>query len=315
MIVLDSIQPVIRHAKHVFVDDAAIARWVQQTPRERLLAHPGGLHEHFPGDADQIANLVLLISAMNFCFWSDNPIRIQWRGQTYERFNAMLVSILLSAKSDPRWFDAAYWAEVTPQELKFLLAGSGELLLMEERLRIVRETAAVLLDRFDGQFSNAVESVNHRAWPLAVLLMTNFDSFRDVAGYRGSPVFFMKRAQICAMDLAQAWAARGGPMLTGLEELTAFADYRVPQILRHLGILRVSESLAAQIDAGLELAAGSGEEVELRAASIEAVDRMSRQSGKMGRPIAPWVIDCQLWERSHGADVTVPHHRTRTIYY
>ena len=38
------------------------------------------------------------------------------------------------------------------------------------------------------------------------------------------------------------------PEFTHQEKLTMFADYRVPQILRHLGIFVYAESLAKAID-------------------------------------------------------------------
>jgi hypothetical protein len=315
MIVRETVQPVVERAAHVSIDDDAIRSWAGRVDRHDLRPACHDLLAHLPGSQEKLANLVLLIDALNFCFWSANPIRFEWRGRAYERFNAMFVSLMLAARYDPRWFDAAFWVDVPAAELRETLAGRGELLLMAERERIVRETGRVLLERFDGDFVNAVDSVGGRAWPLAVLLMTNFDSFRDVASYHGQPVYFMKRAQICALDLAVAWQTHDHPPLEGLEELTAFADYRVPQALRHLGILRPVPLLAQAIDTGVELPAGSPEEVELRAASIAAVERMAAALAAAGKKAAEWEIDWYLWSLAHAPEVAVQHHRTRTVYY
>src|SRR5262249_39745356 len=157
---------------------------------------------HLPPQFDKLANFILLVDALNFCFWSDDPIHIQWRGETYHRFNAMFVSLILATKSDPRWCDPEFWMIVPSEELRSVLSGTGTLLLLDEREAIVRDTGRVLIERFDGKFTNAIESVNFQAWALAVLLMTSFDSFRDVSSHDKQPVFFMKRAQICAVDLA-----------------------------------------------------------------------------------------------------------------
>jgi hypothetical protein len=172
-----------------------------------------------------------------------------------------------------------------------------------------------LLDRFDGQFMKAIDSVNEKAWPLAVLLMTNFDSFRDVASYHGSPVYFMKRAQICALDLSVAFQHHQHPPLAGLEELTAFADYRVPQALRHLKILLLDQALAKEIDAQQETPAGGDAEIEIRAATIHAVDRMSRAVTALHKKCPAWQVDWYLWSLSHKSEVQHEHHRTRTVYY
>ncbi len=315
MLVLDSTKEVVAGATCVSIDDEAIARWAGSVSAEALRPTGHGLLGELSGSPERLANLVLLIDALNFCFWSPDPLRIEWRGKTYERFNAMFVSLMLAARYEPGWSDPQFWLEVPSEEIRAVLGGKGELLLMEERERIIRETGRILVERFDGQFMQAIESVSHRAWPLAVLLMTEFDSFRDVATYRGRIVYFMKRAQIAALDISAAWQAKGHMPLAGLEELTAFADYRVPQALRHLGILRLSEELAARVEAEEEFAAGSAEEVELRAATIQAVDRMVRALASRGVKTTAWEVDWYLWDMSHAAEVEVGHHRVRTIYY
>jgi hypothetical protein len=315
MIVLETMHPVIEQARHVSICDDAIGRWAEGVSEEELTPPAHDLLAHLPGSQDQLANLVLLIDSLNFCFWSDDPIRFEWRGKTYERFNAMLVSLMLAAKYEPMWCQAEYWVDVPGAEIREVLSGTGELLLLDERERIVRETGRVLLERFDGQFTNAIDSVNEKAWPLAVLLMTNFDSFRDVSNYHGKAVYFLKRAQICALDVSIAFETHGLPPLQGLEELAAFADYRLPQSLRHLGILELAPRFAEAIEEQREVPRDSDEEVEMRAATIEAVERMRRKLEAIGKPAPAWRIDWYLWVFSHRDEVTVNHHRTRTVCY
>lgn len=315
MLVLDGTQWVLDNARHLSVDEAAIDKWAADVPSAALRPKAHELLAHLPGSQAELANLVLLIDSLNFCFWSPDPISIGWRGKTYYRFEAMFISLMLTARYDPEWFNAEYWLEVPREEIRQVLSGKGKLLLMDERERILRETARALIDRFDGQFIHAIESVNEKAWPLAVLLMTNFDSFRDVSGYHEKPVYFMKRAQICALDISIAWETHEHPALKGLEQLTAFADYRVPQALRRLGVLVLSDALADTIDTQREIEKDSEEEVEIRAASIQAVEKMKNAVAKAGKSATAWQIDWYLWELARGDDGTEDHHRTRTIYY
>jgi len=315
MLVLETTEVVVKQAKAVTIDEDSIARWAADVPPAALQPKGHELLGHLPGSQAKMANLVLLIDALNFCFWSPDPIKIDWRGQTYKRFEAMFVSLMLAVRYGPQWCDAEYWVRAPSDEIRQVLSGNGELLMMEERERTIRETGQTLIDRFDCQFMNAIDSVNEQAWPLAVLLMTNFDSFRDVSNYGGQPVYFMKRAQICALDVAIAWNMHEFPPLSGLEELTAFADYRLPQALRHLGILHLTPELAETIDGEKEIVKDSEEEVEIRAATIHAVDRMRIAADKVGKPVSAWQIDWYLWGLSHNDDVTVNHHRTRTIFY
>lgn len=315
MIVLDSTGLVVEQATHLSLDDEAIARWARDVSPAELRPQGHDLFSHLAGDEAQLANIVLLIDALNFCFWSSDPIQIEWQGRSYERFNAFFVSVILAARHEPGWYDPRFWLAASADEIRAVFGGRGDLLLQDDRERIIRETARIVLERFDGQFIHAIESVSGRAWPLAVLLMTEFDSFRDVATYGGNTVYLMKRAQICALDLSVARQQHHHPPLTGLEELTAFADYRVPQALRHLGILTFSPELARSVEAEEELAPGSAEEVEIRAASVQAVDRMVKAVQRRGRLVAAWEIDWYLWRLSHDASVAVNHHRTRTVYY
>lgn len=53
------------------------------------------------------------------------------------------------------------------------------------------------------------------------------------------------------------------------------ADYRVPVVLREMGVLRYSPDLAAAVDGRQQLAAGGQAEVEIRAASVAAVELVS----------------------------------------
>jgi len=61
-----------------------------------------------------------------------------------------------------------------------------------------------------------------------------------------------------------------------MDRLTTFADYRVPQILRHKGILEYAPTLADRVNQHFELARGSFEEVSIRAATVVAVEELVR---------------------------------------
>lgn len=93
-----------------------------------------------------------------------------------------------------------------------------------------------------------------------------------------------KRAQIFAADLWGAFKGKGYGEFNDIGEITIFADYIVPAVLRQLGVLKYSAALAATIEANVEIGSGSEEEVELRACSVCAVEKMreliQEKSGK-----------------------------------
>ncbi len=59
-----------------------------------------------------------------------------------------------------------------------------------------------------------------------------------------------------------------------MQRLTAFADYKLPQVLRELGIISYDRRLASRIDAMESLRAGCEEEVEIRAMTVWAAEQL-----------------------------------------
>lgn len=166
-----------------------------------------------------------------------------------------------------------------------------------------------------------MRSANHSAVKLVDLVTRNFPGFRDTSIYKGQLIHFYKRAQIFVADL---WGAFGRPTgedhpyhFRDIEAITMFADYRVPQILRHVGILTYSPQLAEKVDARQELAVSCEEEVEIRALTILAVERMrERVNAHRKMALTSIEIDWILWNWGEGIkEEILPHHRTLTIYY
>ena len=103
------------------------------------------------------------------------------------------------------------------------------------------------------------------------------------------------------------------------------ADYRVPVVLRELGVLQYAPTLAAAVDGRQELAAGSREEIEIRAATVEAVERIKRcladrlaaqAQQQAGTGLNSVLLDWWLWEQGEREwQRHRPHHRTLTVYY
>lgn len=149
--------------------------------------------------------------------------------------------------------------------------------------------------------------------------------FRDTSIYNGRLIHFYKRAQILVADLWGAYKQPKDPYhpccFHDIQELTMFADYRIPQILRQIGILEYSPELTLAIDSLEEIPFGSKQEVEIRACTVVAVEMLHHEllctsSEWVGRPVLE--LDWLLWqwgeERCRDADMP-PHHRTQTIYY
>ncbi len=311
--VLESVYPVVHAARSVRIDDDRVRAWARTLAPEALTVPTDDLLYH--GPADRVANFVLISDALNFCFWSPRSWSVRYRGQTWTRTLAMLAGLLRTIEVDPSWLTADRWASATDAEVAEIFNDQGEIPLARRRREIMQETGQLLARRHGGQFAAMAESVDRDALRLARRLAEIFPSFRDVATYDGRPVAFLKRAQIAAADLHRAWLANGYPGLNNLQALTVFADYRLPQLFRHEGLLVLSDAFAARIDREEEIPAGSPEEVELRAATVVIARMLCDAVADAGHQAEQWALDYELWRRAKLPEVTVPHHRTVTEFY
>lgn len=187
--------------------------------------------------------------------------------------------------------------------------------LLERYATALRDLGRLLRERAGGRFEALVASADHRAEVL-VARLAEMPMFRDVARYDELEVPFYKRAQITVADLVLAFEGRGpGRFLDG-DQLTAFADNLVPHVLRMEGVLAYPASLLERIRRGEPLAAGSPEEVEIRAAAVHGVERLVAAIRSLGGHWTAAQVDGLLWQRGQAPRIKAePRHRTRTSFY
>ena len=99
-----------------------------------------------------------------------------------------------------------------------------------------------------------------------------------------------------------------------------FADYRVPQILRHLSIFSYSDKLAEDIDEGSVLPYSSPDEVEIRACTVIAVEKILqkiREDSLLSKHINyAFEVDWLLWQMGEeNLSSMKPHHKVLSIFY
>jgi hypothetical protein len=320
--VLSSTLPVVQHARQVRLDlervEALAARWAAEG-----WSVPAWYSDlHFYDGTERTLNWMLLTDAMNFCFWAEagQPRwAVEYRGQVYDGYMAEAASLMRAIDEGRPLWDAAYLAELSETELRTIFRpapGAPEIPLFAERLGNAREVGHVLLEKYNGQCARMVEAVGGNAVLLAQRIVQDFVSFNDVASYDGAEVRFYKRAQICVSDIHGIFGGQRWGNLTGLDQLTIFADYKLPQLLRREDVLIYAPDLAERIDRMELLPEGSQEEVEIRAATVWAGEVLRRALGARGIQARATEIDYRLWVLSQTKSPDDrPYHRTRTIYY
>ncbi|CAL5366757.1 unnamed protein product [Camellia sinensis] len=160
----------------------------------------------------------------------------------------------------------------------------------------LEDERGLLHENFEGKASNLVELCGKSAVKLVALVTSHFPGFHDHTVYKGHQIFLYKRAQIFASDLRGSFRGKGYGEFNDMGAITIFADYIVPAVLRQLGVLRYSSSLAGIIEAKCGIGSGSEEEVELQACSIYAVGKMRELIWKKsGKQVLSVDLDLWLW--------------------
>lgn len=315
--VLDDARFVAEHARHVTVDPAAVEA-VGADFAQRAIPVPSWNAElHFTDGTPRTANYLLLLDALNFSFWGEPRWYIDYRGQSLRGYWALAASLKRAIEEGHPVDDARYMAEITPDQLAHILRGTGDIPLFDYRLAHMREVGNQLLALYGGQFTRAIESCRGSAVALAKLLARDFPNFEDVSPYEGRTIHLYKRAQILPADLFGAFGGKTWGAFHDIGELTAFADYKVPQVLEKLGILRYSPELEAKLRGGVVLPHHSAEEVEIRALTIWGTELLRQAMARHGRPVMAIEVDWLLWEMG----LTIqppedkPYHLTRTTAY
>jgi hypothetical protein len=285
---------------------------------------------HFRDGTWRTAAWVLVLDALNFCFWAqgDDPDarwRVSFRNHVYDGYWALAATLTRAVEEGYPLWDAAYLAQISEADLAAILRpadapATTHVPLLPERLANLRELGQGLLAGSSGTITDGGETAiralldeaGGSAARLVDLVVTRFPSFADVATYDDLRVPLYKRAQILVSDLHGAGAAT----FTDLDVLTAFADYKVPQVLRRFGILVYAPALAERIARRELIPAGSVPEVEIRAATVWACELLRRAVAARGATLRAFEIDWALWSIGQSLPPgTEPYHRTRTIFY
>jgi Queuosine salvage protein len=311
--VRDACARVADRARFVSIDAPGLERWVDANRDLPQVASADPAYQHLADPAASLAYVVTL-DAINFGsgwfpeLWKRPGLSGYFTVATCLREEFARAGAWTSA--DLARIDAGRCAEVFEQRDNGAVQE-----LMELFARALRDLGGWLDARHGGSFARAVASAERSAERLAESL-AEMPLYRDVARYADFEVPLYKRAQLTSADLAAAFAGRGCGEFSDLDRLTIFADNLVPHVLRREGVLAYDLDLAARIDRGELLPAGSPEEVEIRAVALHAVELAVAALRARGVDATAQRLDYLLWNRGQRPEIKAhPRHRTRCPYY
>lgn len=340
--VLKTTAYVVENARHVNINLDAVERAADVLVEKQTEPPAWNYEFHYHDGTPRTVNYLFLLDALNFCFWGKPKWGIDFviasreaakqshakseiassqkqllaTTKRLDGYWALAAALKRAIQKDLHIADADFMARISPQELAEILTGIGTIPLFAERWRNIRELGTVLKNLWEGEAARFVECAECNAPRLAQMVAENFSSFNDIAVYDNHEVRFFKRAQIVVSDMWGAFNRKDWGEFEDIDQLTAFADYKLPQILRAWGILKYAPTLARKVDTQIELTADSPDEIEIRAATLWAVEFLREALARRGRKLWSVQVDWILWDASQGKfEGMKPYHHTRTIYY
>ncbi|CAL5997393.1 Conserved_hypothetical protein [Hexamita inflata] len=276
---------------------------------------------------DATTRWLFTVSSLNFCFWQlDNTAYcVQYNNQLYSGYWALCAAIALGQSLGIDLTNAEYVNSdhFTIDELKLCFPdfNNRPVPLLKRRFEILKESSSTIVNKFGGSIVNLTDSVDS-AIQLVKEVVRSFDSFKDECDVNVQSdikramvrnksncssnqnneqnnqqnkeqmhLKFYKRAQIFVAELYHTNPKRYG--FKDLDQLTLFADYRIPQMLHRFGLIQYKPELIAILqDKQHLMESGSYLECEIRAASILAVYRLAQKTG-----IKQITVDFLLWNK------------------
>ena len=337
------------NSKHVSISDEKIRYLIERyfdlemfsemTKQNGSRMFESGLHYASEENESDTCQYLLCVDAINFCFWPDHDqvsctaaaataketLRLE-----YEHISRGLKRAM---ERDVKSLSAQNLQKMTGERLREMIGWERQLPLEEARVKRLIEIGRGLDEKYEGSALKLIERAEKSAVKLVELVVDAFPGFKDMCLHIGevregqflsNEVWFLKRAQIFVADTWGALKGKGAGEFHDIEELTTFADYRVPVVLREFGVINYdSELLCKTVDEKETLPMGCEMEVEIRSATVQAVERIkdalnAKYAKSVGDECVSICIDWWLWdlgEKRRDDEVWRPHHRTRTTYY
>lgn len=240
-------------------------------------------------DPKSIVQYYLILNSINHQFWSLDDSRAMVRYQNNGKVGALAMHEGIEALVSATGF--AHCPTLTAEDIKTYFGAIPD---PEQRRDILNEAfaksgvlaATLLLDASSG-------------WGVMEALAI---AQTLPAGYKDEA---LKKAQLALFMSSQALETIGFHVPV---DVTVFADYQLPKVMRHLGQLEFSPELAAKIDRGELLQADGREEHAIRAATILCGEDTSARSG-----VSIGELDYWYWLQRN--DTALSFHRTLTVAY
>ena len=256
---------------------------------------------------ETIINFLLIYESIDFSFWGNPKWTILIDDVKEDGSIALLYAILKYVKKK----NSTDFSNITKDEFKKILKGNVEIPLFEERYNIIKNVSKIVNKKINGNFYKFIKNITSDT-KLFNVIVSNFPNFKDERTYNNKKIYFYKLAQLLTSDILHIREQKEN-IKVDYSHLVGCADYKIPQVMRGLGILEYSNKLANIIDNKEEIEVNSKFEVEIRANMIVVIDMIKN---KLGDNVCAIDINDYIWCQGRNKNIKLkPYHLTRNINY
>lgn len=305
--VLDSCRYVMNNSQYVKIDYKKLDQFISQIDTDNLknwlLFNPYNLLEL---GVEKIVNFLLFFEAIDYSFFGEPKWTIK-TDEGYKDGSDALMYIMLKYIKENNNYD---FDNLTFNEFSSMLSGNVKIPLLKERYDTLNKISKVIKEKMGGNFYNYIKNVITDN-ELLSLIISNFESFKDEREYNGKTIYFYKLAQLLTSDILHIREELENINVT-YSNLIGCADYKIPQTLRALGIIKYDQRLSEIVDSRKEIPISSKYEVEIRASQIVVIDYIK---SKLNNVNAIDINDFLFLYSKKVKDIAKPYHLCRNTNY
>ena len=222
-------------------------------------------------NVETIINFLLIFESIDYSFWGQPKWKIDTEEGIKDGSDALLYVMLKYVKKTKK----TDFSNISLNEFKKLLKGNVDIPLLEKRYKTIVGISKIVNERMNGNFYKFIKNITSDT-QLFDIIISNFESFKDERIYDGKTIYFYKLAQLLTSDILHIREKLEG-IKVDYSNLIGCADYKIPQILRALGIVEYNDELANIIDLSEHIEISSKYEVEIRASQIVVLEYIHKK--------------------------------------
>ena len=306
--IIESCQYVANNSKSVKINKNNLNKFIEKSQKLKtehwLKYSPYNLLD-LP--TETIINFLLVYEAIDFSFWGNPKWTIKTENWKEDGSIALLYAILKYVKER----NTTDFSNITKEEFKEILKGNTEIPIFEERYNIIKNVSQIVNEQMNGNFYTFIKNITTDV-ELFDVIIKHFSNFKDERTYNNRKIYFYKLAQLLTSDILHIRELKEN-IKVDYSHLVGCADYKIPQVMRGLGILEYSDKLSNIIDNKKEIEVNSEYEVEIRANMLVVIDLIKK---KLENRVCAIDINDYIWGQGKNKNMELkPYHLTRNTNY